>query len=762
VIRAKRSFSQKKASIPRQRAVRHAPAWPWRLGSVLMVVLLATVLAPKSEAAVASRKIPVKPKLNVVVIGDFYSYGYATSSQAMLRKSVPPTLQALNQVQSANSGVQVNVLFIPVTAATNSSLFAPASQGELPALIGAVTHASVVIVGIGGGNAALAGPMRNVLFDSKASAKVFPQLMTSFYDGYYLYAQTALLDAIATHTAPGTSIVTLGYPAIPGQQQSSGFKWWSPFTWHTVNQQQANMSDQLVSAVNTANKQATSIVAAAHSGQHFLYADLSGAMQGQTAPTQTAIGNDLLPYVGQAVSNELVATHIRGAQDTLPATSTPQWKLNVVLPVATHTTTRRHANPKYTPPPQNNQDNPQRPVYQQPPAWDGWPSPTASPTAPAAQAPQPAQSRPPVTTGGSKASTPPVAPSRDATPTAQSTGNGHGHQGGHGEQSSQPADGSQPKGSTQPTSTSQPKTSSQPAPEPKAQPQPVAEPQPASSPSASSSSSAAESPSAASSPSAGGMSAGPNTATGAPAGCQSDPALGSLTCFDGQTTTAAPGQVNSLQATAPASASPTSTAGANGGNNSSSSPAAPNTTSSPGTPSPGQPAALPMIPAPPTPLPEPITMGPAPDVNGPGTDPSQTGVVGTTPVSAATPPTTTTAATPPTTPAATTPAATTPASAATPPTTATAATPASSAANPATAATPPTTPAATTPASAATPPTTATQPTTPTAATPASAAAQPSTPTAATPAPAAGSASIFGATVQPPADGTTPPAGASS
>ena len=244
-----------------------------------MVVLLAGFLVPKPEAAFAAtagQKPPAKPELNVVVIGDFYSYGYATSPDAALRKSVPPTLQALDQVQAADSGVKVNVLFIPVPVATSSALFDPGNQ-ELPALIRAVRDSSVVIVGIGGGNAALAGPMRSVLFGNAASAKAFPQLMTRFYDGYYLYAQTALLNAVAANAAPGTSIVTLGYPAVSGKQGASGFTWWSPFTSSTVNQQQANMSDQLVSALNVANQQATSIVAAAHSGLHFLNADLSAA-----------------------------------------------------------------------------------------------------------------------------------------------------------------------------------------------------------------------------------------------------------------------------------------------------------------------------------------------------------------------------------------------------------------------------------------------------------------------------------------------------
>jgi hypothetical protein len=237
VAHAKRSRSQKKVSIRRRQAVHREPAWYWRLGSVLMVSALGFILAPKSVAVAADLKTPAKPELNVVDIGDFYSYGYATSPKATLRKSAPPTLQALNQIQAANSGVKVNVLFIPLAAATSSTLFDPGNK-ELPALIGSVKHASVVIVGVGGGNAPLAGPMRSVLFGTKASANTFSQLMTAFYSGYYLYNQAALLDAIAAHAAPGTSIVTLGYPTIEGKQQPSGYTWWSPYTWIRMSVQQ--------------------------------------------------------------------------------------------------------------------------------------------------------------------------------------------------------------------------------------------------------------------------------------------------------------------------------------------------------------------------------------------------------------------------------------------------------------------------------------------------------------------------------------------
>ena len=258
MARAKRSRPKKtKVNIRRRKAGQREPTWHWRLGSLLMLGAIGFVLAPKSVAEAAELKAPVKPQLNVVDIGDLYSFGYATSTESALRKSAPPTLQALNQVQAANSGVRLNVLFIPVTAASSSALF-DSGNNELPALINAVAHSSVVIVGVGGGNSPLAGSMRSVLFGTSAPADAFPQLMNSIDDGYYLYSEEGLLSAIAAHAAPGTSIVTLGYPAISGKQGTSGFSWWSPYTWGTVSQAQANMSDQLVSALNTADGQATS------------------------------------------------------------------------------------------------------------------------------------------------------------------------------------------------------------------------------------------------------------------------------------------------------------------------------------------------------------------------------------------------------------------------------------------------------------------------------------------------------------------------
>jgi hypothetical protein len=551
-----------------------------------MVLMLASILTPKSDAAAATTagpKIPAKPKLNVVVIGDFYSYGYATSSVAALRNSAPPTLQVLNQVQAADRGVQVNVLFIPVTAATSGALFDSENQAKMPALIDAVAHSSVVIVGIGGGNAALAGPMRSVLFGTAASAKAFPQLMTSFDDGYYLAAQTVLLDAIAAHAASGTSIVTLGYPTTQGRQLSSGFTWWSPYTGSTVSEQQANMSDQLVSALDTANEQATSIAAAAHSGLHFLYADLSNAMQGtgpsssqgQGGPAQTAIGNGLLPYISQAVNNELVTMNVHGTQDIPPVTPAPHWKLNVALPVSAPATPR-HTNPAGVSPLQNNQGNPASPVYQIP-AWPGFPA------------------SPPSANSGSTVFRPHASPVEGVSiPTVQSGGSGHGRQGEHGRSYSPPAnsESGQPPGTAERTptgrATPQPTGNSKPAPGGQATTSPPpARPRPQ--------------PTASRSPSGG-------ASTGNSGGNTNIPSSSA--------TTAPPGQATVVPAPAPA--------GTWDGGGLSSSPSSSSTTTSTTPSSPSRPATLPTIPAPPAPLPEPIT--PASDApGGLSTDPNSTG-----------------------------------------------------------------------------------------------------------------------------------------
>jgi hypothetical protein len=192
--------------------------------------------------------------------------------------------------------------------------------------------------------------------------------------------------------SPGASIVTLGYPKVLPEQVPSGLSWWSPFSWTAISQQRADMANQLVSALNTANNEATSVVAVQHASLHFLYADISGALQGkgpfkpqrgkndaastsiktsqpnskQSQPNskqQTIIGNDLLPYVGQAVDNELVAKGVTGSQNIPQITPTARWKLIVVVPVELGPEKTRQANPSSgaAVSPRNNVAYPQQP-----------------------------------------------------------------------------------------------------------------------------------------------------------------------------------------------------------------------------------------------------------------------------------------------------------------------------------------------------------------------------------------------------------------
>ncbi|MDX6334662.1 MAG: hypothetical protein QOG05_2002 [Streptosporangiaceae bacterium] len=479
MISGKRSHSQRTRHMGRL-ALPQSATWPWRFASLLMLALLATILLPRPEMALAvagGPKAPAKPALNVVVIGDFYSYGYAGSTDPALQRSTPPTLQALNQIQAANPGVQVNVLFIPVSEATSASLFQAtrlSTSSARPALINAVRHASVVIVGVGANNARLAASMRAALFGS-ISANAFSRLMAAFDNGSVLRAQTALLQNIAANAAPGTSIVTLGYPTVLGEQLPSGFTWWSPFTWTAISQQQANMSGQLVSALNTANDQATRIAAAQHSGLHFLYADLSGAMQGagpispphsrhaaaktstggsqSSSLKQTIIGSALVPYVDQAANNELAVKGVRGSQNIPPVTPTSRWNLSVVLPLA-GPQPHPGSNSAVSAPP-NGQYNPSRqdnPVYQRPSS-PGFP---AGP--PLVGGLTPSQTQTPGE-GGPSISLP--LPSIPLIPSADT-----GTRGDRGQRSGQPGDTGQP--STKPTGSGQPKP--QPTDQPSTQP----------------------------------------------------------------------------------------------------------------------------------------------------------------------------------------------------------------------------------------------------------------------------------------------------
>src|SRR5215475_13680021 len=88
--------------------------------SLAVLAVLGTLLFVWPGVARAGRTgLSTRPAatVNVIVIGDFYSYGYSTSQNPALRQSVPPTLQALNKIQSANARVKIDVLFIPVADA---------------------------------------------------------------------------------------------------------------------------------------------------------------------------------------------------------------------------------------------------------------------------------------------------------------------------------------------------------------------------------------------------------------------------------------------------------------------------------------------------------------------------------------------------------------------------------------------------------------------------------------------------------------------
>lgn len=476
----KRSHSQEKGHTLRL-TLGPGASWYWRLCSLLLLALLVSILIPRPSAALAATagpKAPPKPNLNVVVIGDFYSYGYATSADKTLQDSAPPTLQALNQIQAANRAVQMNVLFIPVSYATSASLFLNQNAGTpaaLPALIRAVRRANVVIVGLGGGNDNLAASMRSVLFGTGAAPKSFSRLMESFENGTYLRAQIDLLNAIAAQAAPGTSIITLGYPNMLGEQLPSGFAWWSPFAWATVSQQQANMSDQLVSALDTADQQATSITAAGHSGLRFLYANLSSAMQGQgpfgsqgqnqpstaasapgsqpSGPTKAIISNDLVPYVNQAVNNELVAKNLPGPRNVAPITSPTPWNLAIQVPSPARSPSRPqrrgsgprgHAAQSKTPPP-NNQNNPPYP-----------------PSSPANQLPHAGQGDQQQPGEGQPSISIPLPPPLPSVGIGVSVGvgdqgPGNQHKGDHGHHHrGSPAPAGQPVPQPQPTGTGQP------------------------------------------------------------------------------------------------------------------------------------------------------------------------------------------------------------------------------------------------------------------------------------------------------------------
>jgi hypothetical protein len=695
--------------------------WPWRVFSVLMMGLLGLfLLAPGAAMA------KTKASLNVVVIGDPFSFGYASSANATLRDSTPPTLAALNQIQAANPGVQLNVVFIPVKDASTAALNNPAGTGAVKgqsALIKSVSQASVVIVGLGAGNASLAAPMRSVLFSTSASQSAFSQLMAAFDSGSYLRAQSGLLGQVAADTAPGTAIITLGYPNVKTEQHGSSLELWSPYSWTMISQQQANMSDQLVSALNTSNQLATSIASVQHPKLRFVFANLTSAAQSagsasaqhrsskakdrttsslSQSVSPSLIGGALLPVFDQAVNNELATMGVLGAQNVPPVTPKNPWNLAVLLPLASQPQPQAQSQPQ-----QQGQSQGQAGQQQgQPHQWSN------------VGANEPQQSKPP-------ASQPPawLPPAPPSVLLPQNNG-GSGSNGQSG-QSGQSGQGSS-QGSSHHHSGSQ-----------SGQPGSTGQPKPQPTPSTSQ-------------PAAPGQQSGLGTHQPSPSTNQ--PAT------SGQQA-GTPANQSGQQATAP---QPTSATQPAGNTTSTATPSSSNGTTAPAAPQhPGTPSSgnLPVLPTPPAPIPEPIAPAQTPVVGGgtptnpinptspqaPGTPgtPTTTGTAPARP-GTATPaaPGTTTA---PGTPGTTTVGASTPSGPATttsgPPTTsapaATASGQAATSASGASAAT--ATPAPATPAPATPAPAT---PATPAPATPAPATPAPATPAPATPAPATAAPSM--------------------
>ena len=584
--------------------LRPAVSWPWRVASVVMMGLLGGILLAPGAALAKT-----KSTLNVVVVGDFFSYGYASSQNAALKQETPPTLEALNQVQAANPGVDLNVLFIPVADASTSALNHPAGTGAYAgqsALIKSVSQASVVIVGLGAGNVSLAAPMRSVLFGTSASGSAFTQLMTAVDQGTYLRSESSLLGEVAAEATPGATVITLGYPDVQARQDASSLQFWSPYSWSMIGQQQANISDQLVSALNTSNELATSIASAQHPRLHFVFANLSSAAQNtgslsarrETGKAHTAssvssasqsaspalIGGAILPVVDQAVNNELATKGVLGAQNVPPVTPKNPWKLTVLVPLASQSQQQAQSQQGQT----QQQGQPQLRSQQQAQPQQQWSNAGVNTPPPPSPAPRQPVSQQPASQAPWQPPAPPILPilqqnnnnqgnnpqgnNNQASNNQGNNGQGNNGQGAQGQGAPQGTGGHPGHGSQNGQSGSAVQPSAP-------QPTPSA-PQPA----------------------------GPGQQTAAP---QATP-------------------TPSPQPT-PTPAAPTSPPGRAGGsgNSGSTSPQQPQQPTRPGSPN------LPVIPSPPAPIPEPIAPAQPPSTGG-GQNPGNSTNVGT-PTTPATP-----------------------------------------------------------------------------------------------------------------------------
>ena len=323
--------------------LRSGGAWKWHPASLLMLAVLASVLvtlppAGATDAHTTSQTSPPRPTLDVVVVGDFFSYGYANSADPALRLSVPPTLEALNQIQLANQDVQFHVLFIPVWEATWSRLY-KSSGSRKPPLINAVKGANVVIAGVGADVSSFATSLRKILFGIRVPTRIYSPLMRIFKNGSYQREEKAFLEDIAALEARGGAIVTLGYPLVQQVRLPSGQTWWSALSWSATSRQRARSINRLASALDADNAAATKAAGTGYQDAHLLYADPSAMPNGAgargsqaTALKETLIGNTLLPYVTQAVNDELTSIGVSGSQSISPITPGSRWDLSVQTP----------------------------------------------------------------------------------------------------------------------------------------------------------------------------------------------------------------------------------------------------------------------------------------------------------------------------------------------------------------------------------------------------------------------------------------------
>jgi hypothetical protein len=328
-------------------------AWYWPVSLLTLAVITGVLIAlPPAEATsshstlgtsakAAAAKAKPLPTLNVVVVGDFFSYGYAGSTRRALRTSVPPTLAALNQVQLANPDVHLHVLFIPVAEATWNRLYKGSGKGKTarPPLINAVKGARLVIAGVGADLPSFARTLRTALFGAHVPGRTEQALRGVFRKGSCQQEDTAHLDDIAASEAEGGAVVTLGYPLDQRVRVASHREWWSPLLWGTVSQKHARRTNDIVSVLDTANGAATKAAGTQYQDVHMLYAD-TAAMPGEasvrgaqaTALMETLAGNTLLPYISQAVNDELTVLGVQGAADVSPITPGSRWVLSVQLP----------------------------------------------------------------------------------------------------------------------------------------------------------------------------------------------------------------------------------------------------------------------------------------------------------------------------------------------------------------------------------------------------------------------------------------------